>query len=430
MAEDNLAPNTVGSKFSPVAAGISAAASLAQIPMTFLQRSWNKSDYRQQVQDNISQWQRQNEYNSPAAQMARYRAAGLNPNLIYGQSNASGDAQVAPSLASTPNMAASFGSVADAMRQTAMTDAQIDLLRANAEKARSDAEHNAHDIRIRDYINQQGDEKLRQGWESLSQRQQEIVEQQARNIHLNELDDAKRAQLADLLLSQAQERQEMQARIEQLNAETDYKKKLADLQKLEIQFFNKTRNAQIQMWKDIGYGAERSGYAAYMDANTRRAEFNKTIEYRQRLIEAQTDSEYAKQQNYAELAELYESQMFRNYVGAGLLEGALTVGSWFAPSPLGKVGKLAKRGAQGAKGVASAAQRAREAKRAQRELRKNLQDIGVDLKKGKVSHNKTSSGFGSGSGRGFQTRMDLGDASRNTTHNTSPWFDARRGIFY
>lgn len=36
---------------------------------------------------NIEQWQRENEYNSPSAQMARYGAAGLNPNLIYGQSN-------------------------------------------------------------------------------------------------------------------------------------------------------------------------------------------------------------------------------------------------------------------------------------------------------------------------------------------------------
>lgn len=36
---------------------------------------------------NIEQWERENAYNSPAAQMERYQAAGLNPNLIYGQSN-------------------------------------------------------------------------------------------------------------------------------------------------------------------------------------------------------------------------------------------------------------------------------------------------------------------------------------------------------
>lgn len=35
-------------------------------------------------------WQLQNAYNHPAQQMARYKEAGLNPNLIYGQSNTAG----------------------------------------------------------------------------------------------------------------------------------------------------------------------------------------------------------------------------------------------------------------------------------------------------------------------------------------------------
>lgn len=36
---------------------------------------------------NIEQWERDNAYNAPAAQMERFQAAGLNPNLIYGQQN-------------------------------------------------------------------------------------------------------------------------------------------------------------------------------------------------------------------------------------------------------------------------------------------------------------------------------------------------------
>lgn len=35
----------------------------------------------------LDDWNMQNEYNSPANQMQRYKAAGLNPHLIYGQSN-------------------------------------------------------------------------------------------------------------------------------------------------------------------------------------------------------------------------------------------------------------------------------------------------------------------------------------------------------
>jgi len=34
---------------------------------------------------NLQMWNMQNAYNSPAAQMQRYKDAGLNPNLIYGQ---------------------------------------------------------------------------------------------------------------------------------------------------------------------------------------------------------------------------------------------------------------------------------------------------------------------------------------------------------
>lgn len=42
-------------------------------------------------------WEDENKYNSPTAQMARYKEAGLNPNLIYGQSNPSAGFSSAPS---------------------------------------------------------------------------------------------------------------------------------------------------------------------------------------------------------------------------------------------------------------------------------------------------------------------------------------------
>ena len=37
-----------------------------------------------QYEQNLAQWNRENEYNSPKEQMARLAAAGLNPNLVYG----------------------------------------------------------------------------------------------------------------------------------------------------------------------------------------------------------------------------------------------------------------------------------------------------------------------------------------------------------
>lgn len=50
---------------------------------------------------NLALWNAQNAYNTPAAQMKRYKEAGLNPNLIYGSSGSSGAAS-APASAS-PN---------------------------------------------------------------------------------------------------------------------------------------------------------------------------------------------------------------------------------------------------------------------------------------------------------------------------------------
>lgn len=49
-----------------------------------LARKWQEKMYYQQRRDALTDWNMQNEYNSPAAQMARLKGAGLNPNLVYG----------------------------------------------------------------------------------------------------------------------------------------------------------------------------------------------------------------------------------------------------------------------------------------------------------------------------------------------------------
>lgn len=48
------------------------------------QRQWNEKMYGMQRADALADWERQNAYNSPAAQMQRLREAHLNPNLVYG----------------------------------------------------------------------------------------------------------------------------------------------------------------------------------------------------------------------------------------------------------------------------------------------------------------------------------------------------------
>lgn len=51
-------------------------------------RKWSEKMYTQQKNDNLDFWNKQNEYNDPANQMKRLQAAGLNPNLVYGNGSA------------------------------------------------------------------------------------------------------------------------------------------------------------------------------------------------------------------------------------------------------------------------------------------------------------------------------------------------------
>lgn len=48
---------------------------------------FNAAQARLAYKRNVKFWNMQNEYNTPSAQMQRFKEAGLNPNLIYGQGN-------------------------------------------------------------------------------------------------------------------------------------------------------------------------------------------------------------------------------------------------------------------------------------------------------------------------------------------------------
>lgn len=52
-----------------------------------LNRMHSEHMYRMERQDNLADWHMQNEYNSPEQQMLRFQKAGLNKNLIYGQTS-------------------------------------------------------------------------------------------------------------------------------------------------------------------------------------------------------------------------------------------------------------------------------------------------------------------------------------------------------
>lgn len=57
----------------------------------YSQAAYNYQMQQQQQAFELEMWNLKNQYDSPAAQMQRYQDAGLNPNLIYGQQNVSGN---------------------------------------------------------------------------------------------------------------------------------------------------------------------------------------------------------------------------------------------------------------------------------------------------------------------------------------------------
>lgn len=69
-------------------------------------REFAREQYEREKADNLAQWSRQNEYNSPSAQMERLQLAGLNPNLVYGKGADNLSQPIAPARGSVPNAVA------------------------------------------------------------------------------------------------------------------------------------------------------------------------------------------------------------------------------------------------------------------------------------------------------------------------------------
>lgn len=111
-------------------------------------RQYNLHLAQMQNQWNLDQWNRENAYNLPSAQMARLREAGLNPDMMY-QNGASGlTAASSPSMTSgapaTPQDMSALGmkqTVGDAMQNALsmeMQRAQIEATKAATEKTKSE----------------------------------------------------------------------------------------------------------------------------------------------------------------------------------------------------------------------------------------------------------------------------------------------------
>lgn len=89
-----------------------------------------------QYAEQEKQIDKQNLYNSPASQMARYTDAGLNPNLIYGQGNSGNQASIPQFQAQRQDLHFTPFQIPDMLsgfQDYRMKDAQIDSVKADTE---------------------------------------------------------------------------------------------------------------------------------------------------------------------------------------------------------------------------------------------------------------------------------------------------------
>ena len=126
-----------------LAGGIASNASTAR--QNSLNRQWQERVYERQRKDALTDRDFENFYNSPAEQMKRLKEAGLNPNLVYGNGNATeasasarssnmGSPEFRPAnwTAAASGLSSSFMDIYDMQQKQAQTDnvkAATDLAR-------------------------------------------------------------------------------------------------------------------------------------------------------------------------------------------------------------------------------------------------------------------------------------------------------------
>ena len=97
-----------------------------------IQNFFDRHMMNHQYHLNLDAWNKQNAYNTPSAQMARYAEAGLNPNLIYGQANTAGSI-ASPSATSKPLNLALGAQIENLKADNANKHKQNTLLQSQAD---------------------------------------------------------------------------------------------------------------------------------------------------------------------------------------------------------------------------------------------------------------------------------------------------------
>lgn len=154
-------------------------------------REYNLELAKMQNQWNLDQWNRENEYNTPAHQRELLAEGKLNPDLIYGNGASGLTAASSPEMTSgasaTPQDFSALGqkrTLGDAVQQSlrdSLLGAQLELTRAQADKVKSETEgQNLTNKNILALDSAELDKRLAEA--DLTKKQKEEVSQNIENL--------------------------------------------------------------------------------------------------------------------------------------------------------------------------------------------------------------------------------------------------------
>lgn len=260
---------------------------------------------------NLAQWNRENAYNSPSAQMARYAAAGLNPDLIYGQQNSAasspqligGTSKQSANVAESRNAAIqSIASLQNIFAQNSLLRAQVDNIKADTDNKKADT----HGKEIENAFNKTTFEERVLGINLSNQTSAQVVDNLIKEGKLLDTNREKAIQEIENLKRNLdvldQNIHESQSRIQNLDQDTRNKIIESDLLKKKIDETASIiykNNAETQYYKEKSITekdvrdnlrALTTQYISTANLNNQAFENNKVLFPLQHgLIKAQTD---------------------------------------------------------------------------------------------------------------------------------------------
>lgn len=217
-------------------------------------RRFSLDMYNLQRRDALSDWQMQNEYNSPSAQMKRFIDAGLNPNLIYGNLGSSVAANVRPSSPSTgganfqPQNALAFYDIMRQQSQAGLANSTIALNSARelllAQQTAGQASKNALLAERVPYAKELAKVSMDAARKNLEKLSADIMKTNAGTSMLLS-EDVRR----DAYLSIAKDKSK--AQIDEIKKRMVVLEKDAELKRLEIQMRNKGLTFNDALWQRL-----------------------------------------------------------------------------------------------------------------------------------------------------------------------------------